>query len=83
MKKVRERCRDNETRRKVSDISTSITWGELAKRYFGKSAAWLYNKMNGVDGNGKPTEFNPQEMETLKGALCDLADRIRRVADSL
>jgi hypothetical protein len=39
--------------------------------------------MKGIDGNGKPTEFNLAERIQLKGALCDLADRIRRSADSI
>lgn len=39
--------------------------------------------MNGIDGNGKPTEFSAAELATLKGALVDLADRIRRAADTI
>ena len=81
--KVESRVRDNEVRRKLSDISTDIVLGKLAKRYFDKSVSWFYNKYNGLDGNGKPTEFSPEEIQRLKGALCDLADRIRRAADTL
>lgn len=83
MEKVRARCRDNETRRKTSDISCDISWGRLAKRYFSKSASWFYNKMNGMDGNGKPTEFSSEELDTLREALRDLARRINSVADTL
>lgn len=67
----------------MDDIFDAITWGNLARTYFDKSASWFYNKMKGIDGNGKPTEFNPAEAAQLKGALCDLADRIRRCADSI
>lgn len=83
MKKIRESCRDNEVSRKVEDIRDFLTWGEIAREYFHKSASWFYGKLNGIDGNRKPTEFNPAELELLKGSLCDLSDRIRRVADSL
>lgn len=67
----------------MDDIFDAITWGNLARNYFDKSASWFYNKMKGIDGNGKPTEFNLSERMQLKGALTDLADRIRRAADTI
>ena len=67
----------------MDDIFDAITWGDLARTYFDKSASWFYNKMKGIDGNGKPTEFSLEERIQFKGALCDLADRIRRAADSI
>lgn len=70
-------------KRQMDDILVSISWGDLARTYFDKSASWFYHKMDGRDGNGKPTEFNYDERVQLKGALCDLADRIRRAADSI
>ena len=68
---------------KMTDILVSISWADLSRRYFGKSNSWLYHKMDGRDGNGKPTAFTPAEAEQLKGALCDLADRIRKAADMI
>lgn len=68
---------------KMTDILVSISWADLSRRYFGKSNSWLYHKMDGRDGNGKPTAFTPEEAEQLKGALCDLADRIRKAADMI
>ncbi len=38
--------------------------------------------MDGIYG-GLNTGFTEQEQAELKGALCDLADRIRRCADAL
>ena len=67
----------------MDDIFDAITWGDRARTYFDKSASWFYNKMKGIDGNGKPTEFNIEERMQLKAALCDLADRIRRSADAI
>ncbi len=43
----------------------------------------MYHKLDGIDGNGGRGGFTPEEMQLFKGALCDLADRIRRVADKL
>lgn len=67
----------------LADIDDNISWGAVAKEYFNKSASWFYHKMDGIDGNRKPTEFNLEERIQLKGALCDLADRIRRAAERI
>ncbi len=75
--------KDTKVRQKLSDIDLNISWGRLAKDYFNKSASWFYNKLNGIDGNGGEGGFSPEELKQLKGALCDLSDRIRRAADNL
>lgn len=68
---------------KLYDLLVAISWADLSRTYFGKSSSWLYHKMDGRDGNGKPTSFTPEEAEKLKGALLDLSDRIRRAADTI
>lgn len=70
-------------KQQMDDILLAISWGNLAKTYFTKSASWFYHKMDGRDGNGKPTEFNLEERAELKGALVDLSNRILRAADSI
>jgi hypothetical protein len=67
----------------LEDILLAISWADLSKTYFGKSNSWLYHKLDGIDGNKKPTGFSEEEKYTLKGALVDLADRIRRAADRI
>ena len=39
----------------LSDLLISISWADLAKRYFNRSGSWLYHKLDGIDGNKKPT----------------------------
>lgn len=70
-------------RETLSDIMVAVNWGDIAHNYFGRSASWFYQKRNGLDVNGKPAAFTPDEKERLRGALCDLADRIRRAADAI
>ena len=70
-------------KQQLADLLGAISWAALARTYFGKSSSWLYHKMDGVDGNGKPTSFTMEETEVLKGALVDLSERIRRAADAL
>ncbi len=71
------------TKEKLSDIILDINIAKIANRYFDKSSSWLYHKFDRRDGNGKPTDFTPEELEQLRGALFDLADRIRRAAESI
>ena len=68
---------------RLADILMSISWADLSRDYFGKSGSWLYHKLDGIDGNKKPTDFTMEERYQLKGALIDLSDRIRRAADNI
>ena len=68
---------------KLNDILLSITWRDIARRYFGKSSSWLYHKMDGIDGNGGKSDFTPDEAKQLQAALYDLSDRIRAAADRI
>lgn len=70
-------------KQKMADLLIAISWADLSRTYFGKSNSWLYHKMNGIDGNGKPTEFTFEEQVQLKGVLFDLSDRIRRAAEQI
>ena len=64
----------------LDDLLTAISWADLSRTYFGKSNSWLYHKLDGIDGNGKPNGFNDKEKEQLKNALLDLSERIRKAA---
>ena len=67
----------------LADILMAVSWSDLSRTYFGKYNSWLYHKLDGIDGNKKPTDFTIEERYQLKGALIDLADRIRRAADTI
>ena len=68
---------------RLQDILLSITWRDIAHRYFGKSSSWLYHKMDGINGNGGKDEFSSDEAKQLQAALYDLSDRIRAAADRI
>ena len=68
---------------KLNDILLSITWRDIARRYFGKSSSWLYHKMDGIDGNGGTGTFSEIEAEKMKEALYDLSRRIKAAADNI
>ncbi|MFY8186847.1 MAG: DUF5053 domain-containing protein [Flavobacterium sp.] len=67
----------------LDDIILDVSWPDIAKNHFGKSTSWIYNKLNGRDGNGGHGEFNEQEIEILRNALFELSDRIRKSAEKL
>jgi len=67
----------------MSDIQNSVSWGDIASRYFHKSSSWLYHKMDGIDGNGGIGGFNQEEAAKLKEALYDLSKRINVCADKI
>ena len=67
----------------LQDIRLDITWSSIARKYFNKSASWLYNKMNGIDGNGGEGDFSCSEKIQLKNALYDFSERIRKAADRI
>ena len=72
-------------RQKTEDILIDVSWQAIAHRYFGKSSSWFYRKFSerDVNGTGVPYKFTDEELLILKGALCDLSDRIRKAADTL
>jgi hypothetical protein len=71
------------TRNQIQDIALEITWSKISMQYFGKSASWIYHKLNGIDGNGKPVDFNDEEKIHLKNALFDFSERVRRAAERI
>ncbi len=71
------------TKQIIRDIALDISWAKLAKRYFDRSPSWIYHKIDGVDGNGGKGGFTEEEKEQFRGALYDLAERIRKTADAI
>ena len=70
-------------KQELQDVLMVVSWREVARTYFGKSSSWLYHKLDGIDGNGGKGEVTDAEREQLRGALCDLADRLRVAAGKI
>lgn len=71
--------KENTIKRKLYDLRLFISWREISRAYFNKSASWIYDRMEGRDG----IKFTEVELCQMKRALCDLADRLRNAADEL
>lgn len=48
----------------------------IAENYFGKTRAWLYQRLNGNKRRGKVYTFNEKEIEIFNRALKDISNRI-------
>ena len=59
-----------------------ISVSEFAKRYFGKSASWLHQRINGNAVHGKVATFTPTELTTLANALKDVAGKLTHAASA-
>lgn len=68
---------------KLSDILLYVKWGNISKDYFGFSRSWIYQRLNGYDGNGNACDFTDSQKETLREALRDLARRLLETADKI
>ena len=64
----------------VKDI-VSVSY--IAKNYFGKSAAWLQQRIYGYKVRGKVYSLNNDDVETLNHALQDISKRIGSLQISL
>lgn len=67
----------------LEPVQYFVVWSYVARRYFDKSPAWLTCKRHGYDGNGGTTDFTKEEKETLREALFDMADTMRKVAEEI
>lgn len=74
----------NDAKTRLQDILVSISWREVARKYFGKSSSWLYHKLDGIKSDGTPGGgFSESEKIQLKEALYDLSERIKKAAQKL
>ena len=63
-------------RRQLEDILPFMSLAYIAKRYFGKSRQWLYQRVNGTIVNGKAARFTNQEIDILNAAIQDMGNRL-------
>lgn len=67
----------NETiRMQMGEVLKIVNLSYIAKKYFGKTQAWLSQRINGCTVNGKKATFNTEEIDTLNRALTDIAQII-------
>lgn len=70
-------------RKALEPVIKYISLSEIADKYFNKTRQWLYQKLNGNIVNGVPAKFTKEELNTLKSALNELSEDMRRVAQTI
>ena len=65
-----------EMKRKAREISEVVSLKYIAEHYFGKSASWLYQRINGNTVRGRVYRLKPAELDTFNGALRDIGMKI-------
>lgn len=63
-------------RDQIKDSLDILPLSYIAKHYFGKSASWLYQRINGNKVRGKVYTLNKEEIEIFNKALKEIGNRI-------
>ena len=67
-------------RDKLGELPEAISFSYIAKKYFGKSRNWLYQRINGYNVNGKRAHFTENEFQTFQNALKDISAMINQTS---
>ncbi len=68
---------------KLKEITPAVSLAYISKTYFNKTRAWLYQRINGNEVNGKPVKFSNDELNTLKQAFSDLSKQLNAASVAL
>lgn len=64
----------------IKEVSEIVSLKYIAQNYFGKSAAWLSQRINGSPVRGKIYLLKETELQTLNYALQDIGKKLGSVA---
>ncbi len=63
-------------RKQLEGIIEFLPMSYIAKHYFGKSASWLYQRINGNTVRGRVYTLNDEQRATFNAALQDIARQL-------
>ena len=69
----------NRLREQMEDKYSLLPIAYIARHYFGKSRAWLYQRLNGNEVRGKVYTLNAEQKNTFNNAVQDIARQIGSV----
>ena len=67
-------------RAKLGEMTKALSLSYIAEKYFGKSHAWLIQKVKGNIVHGKRKAFTDSEREIFREALQNLSEKMSEVA---
>ncbi|WP_071146179.1 DUF5053 domain-containing protein [Bacteroides ihuae] len=75
-KEIKEIEKEIDIKAQLAEISEIISLSYLARTYFGKTRAWLYQRINGNMVHGKKCSFTEEEIEKLNYAIKDISKKL-------
>ncbi len=70
-------------RKQMESILPFISVSEFSKKYFGRSASWLHQRINGNIIHGKQATFTEKELHILSESLNDLSNHLSNVSAAI
>lgn len=83
MKSRNKKRTDIDTRSMLEDIKSAVSMAYIAEKYFGKSRAWMIQRINNTTVNGKHTAFTDEELKILADSFSDLSHRLSALSRSI
>lgn len=62
--------------KQLEDYKEILPMAYIARTYFGKTAAWLHQRINGNPVRGKVYSLKPNEIEILNNAIHDIGAKL-------
>lgn len=78
-----EYIKNQSIKKQLEEISEIVSFSYIAKKYFGKSRQWLFQRIYGYKVNGKPARFSDKEIEVFNSALKDISKKIGSLSISV
>lgn len=63
-------------REQMKDVADLVPIAYIAKKYFGKSRSWLYQRISGYSVRGHVYTLNKKEIEIFNRALREIGNKI-------
>ena len=67
-------------KQQIAPYADIIPLGYIAKKYFGKSTAWLSQRINGTKVRGKVYTLSKEDLETFNFALQDISRKLGSIS---
>lgn len=63
-------------KKQLGEVSEIVSLSYIARTYFGKTRAWLHQRINGNMVNGKSAQFTGTELQQFQHALKDISKKL-------
>jgi len=83
IKKIDAFIEETKIKMQLMEVTKIVSLSYIAKNYFNKTRAWMYQRINGNKVNGKAASFTKEEINTLNYAIQDISKKLGSTVISL